>query len=443
MADSVSVAELAKYCNETATHLIQGLAEGANIYPHMHYVPLLRNSSRVLVVTLARIRPAFQRSIFKMQKELTQWAGLPHTRLVRIGWDKAGINIEIPKPRRFWALVTVDHLQRRKAIPSGHIITLGIGLSDEPKRIDFRDATTGHILLGGQTRSGKTTTQRTIAWNVAHNTLPGDAKMLLIDTEKKGNDPYEPWRDFEYLQHMLHPLVTEVDEAELVLGWLVGELGRRAGNGQKEPRIYVFVDELRGLLANGSATILSHLARLSAAGAGFGIHLNLATQYPQIGLLGGGADASELKRNMTHRLCGRVDSAESATNILGLGDSGGELLAGKGDFLMRDQNGLSRLTVARASEQNISRLPRLDTPNRLDLSDVALTQPVPANRLPDEFTTAEQAFALFTPGRRQAVVSVDQLRTEFSMGSGKAQRLKKWVEEIREWAEANGYNSLP
>jgi hypothetical protein len=50
--------------------------------------------------------------------------------------------------------------------------------------------------------------------------------------------------------------------------------------------------------------------------------------------------SAELKRNVTTRLCGKMDDAQAAVNALGIAESGAETLQGYGDFLLKDFNGL-------------------------------------------------------------------------------------------------------
>jgi hypothetical protein len=213
---------------------------------------------------------------------------------------------------------------------------------------------------------------------------------------------------------------------------LAQEVTRRAEQRQTTPRLFVVVDELKALV-DDSKTSIDYLARVTSTGGEFGLHLILVTQYPQIQMLG----SPDLKRNVTTRLCGKADAADAATNALGIPDSGAETLQGYGDFLLRDFNGLSRLTVAKLESYHVDPLPRaevtlLDLP---DLQEVSLG-PKPV-RDPDPVEPEQVALALFEP------MGINRLQKELSVGGGKATRIKNFAERIRTWAKEHGVQCIP
>jgi DNA segregation ATPase FtsK/SpoIIIE-like protein len=79
----------------------------------------------------------------------------------------------------------------------------------------------------------------------------------------------------------------------------------------------------------------------------------LALQNPTATHLG---DTS-IKRNLTTRLVGRVDSAQAANVASGLKGSGAELLTGAGDMLLVVPTGVKRMTAALLTERDTDRLP--------------------------------------------------------------------------------------
>lgn len=197
------------------------------------------------------------------------------------------------------------------------------------------------------------------------------------------------------------------------------------------PLLFILIDELKAL-ADDSKVASDYLSRIASVGGEFGLHLVLSTQYPQIGMLG----SAELKRNVTTRLCGRVDDASAAANALGMADSGAETLQGYGDFLLKDFHGLSRLTVAHLQERHVSELPRaeiapLDLPHLDDVNN----GPRPG-RPADDFTGDQIGFALFKNP------SINAPQKELSIGGSKATRLRELAEQVRGWAKDNGYRCL-
>jgi DNA segregation ATPase FtsK/SpoIIIE-like protein len=174
-----------------------------------------------------------------------------------------------------------------------------------------------------------------------------------------------------------------------------------------------------------------YLARIASNGGEFGLHLVLSTQYPQIRMLG----SAELKRNVTTRLCGRVDDAGAAVNALGIADSGAETLQGYGDFLLKDLNGLSRLTVAHLQEKHVSLLLRAEV-KPLDLPELDDVNNGPGNT-PPPFKDDEICVALFEP------VGIEKLSRNLAIGKTRATRLKEYAVRLRRRAAEMGYQCLP
>jgi hypothetical protein len=422
---------LKQFCYNTSRQVMIGLGQELKIQPNVHYRPAGYNTARVLSLRLVGINPHYLSKISAMRKELTMWAGLGDKYLVRIGWEGRSIIVEMPKPPQFWQKVTIEQLEERRYLRRGPIATLGLGLQDEPRRINFQEATTAHVLISGLTRSGKTNIQRLIAWNLARNTTPETAKILIFDVAKKGHR----WSDFNNVAHLAHPPITHIDQANQTLYWLAQEISRRGEQGRVTPQIFVIIDELKALIDDSPAAA-DYLARVAATGAEFGLHLVLATQYPQIQMLG----SAELKRNISTRLCGKVDSADAAANALGLPDTGAESLQGYGDFLLRDFAGLFRLTAAKLENRHMGQLPRaeirpLPLPELDNVNQGRPEKPRPRNE-PDPIEPEQVGLALFEP------MGINKLARQLGIGSTKAKRVKLYANRIRDWALANGFQRL-
>ncbi len=102
---------------------------------------------------------------------------------------------------------------------------------------------------------------------------------------------------------------------------------------------------------------------IAAVGREFGIHIMLVTQNPTAEMMG----STAIKRNMTTRLVGKVDSASAATVAAGIGGTGAELLTGPGDQLLVGPSGVRRVTAALVTEKDTGRLPRVEVVGGLDL----------------------------------------------------------------------------
>lgn len=203
---------------------------------------------------------------------------------------------------------------------------------------------TPHILIGGNTGSGKTVLLQCLVWQAI---LQGD--VVYIADFKGGVDFSKQW------PHFVH-LVTDEKQLLALLDRLAAELERRkellvaagAANvteyrqvtGDYMQRIIFACDEVAELLDKTGAAkerkeLLSkievRLALLARQGRAFGIHLILAMQRPDASILAG-----QIKNNMTIRICGRADTTLS-TIILGDGRAAEQIPPdAQGRFLMDD-----------------------------------------------------------------------------------------------------------
>jgi S-DNA-T family DNA segregation ATPase FtsK/SpoIIIE len=423
---------LAIWSNQIANQIFNGLNQELQIIPGRHYFPVGYNAARVLSIKLGRINPYYLDGVRQAQSRLGMWAGLDDTQSrIRVGYIGTMILLEIPKPMQYWEKVTIEQMSSRHMIRRGPVATLGLGLQNDPKRIDFKEPAMAHVLIAGQTRSGKTNTQKVIAWNLCDHALPGEARLIIFDVVKRGYN----WRVFSHSAHLTHPIVTTIEEAEAVFAWAASELTRRADQGITSPKLFFIVDEARALLEDSTPLLASMMARVASIGGEFGLHLILATQYPQIKMLG----SAELKRNITTRLCGKVDDAHAAANALGDSGTGAETLQGYGDFLLKDFDGLSRLTVVKIEDADIERLPRADRIPRLPLTVSAeqISQAPPPSQMPDPVEPAQVALALFMP------MGTTKLVQALGVGTKKAKRIRAFADDMRRWADNQKIECLP
>jgi len=441
-----------------AYQVIRGLDQEVHLKPGIpgrhdrrtfHYVPEMEAGARVLTLVLRYLNPTWQEKIRSSTRTLSTWAGheddvIRLTMRGAVGKGASTPVLEIPTPEELWEPVTVEALEQRHAFRLGHSrAALGFTTANDVAVVDFERPDVAHLLLCGQTRSGKTTTGKMLAVSLARTTKPptdtepGEANYILIDTTKKGLH----WKDFNRLAHLAHPVVTEIEEAERVLAWLVQEIEERAlaDSSLYQKRYFLMVDEVKALIED-SQVAGQYLARIAAVGGEFGLHLVLATQYPQIKMLG----SAELKRNITTRLCGRVDAADAAANALGVRNSGAHQLTGYGDFLLRDPGSsyLKRLTVAQPTGTHIEALPVRPEPLMLALPDRNWTDSgIQAERLlspsafgpqthpgqsPDPMEPEHVALALWNEGA-SGLMGQKKLVTQLGIGTGKAQRIQEFA----------------
>lgn len=195
-------------------------------------------------------------------------------------------------------------------------IVLGEGYSG---RVSVNISKIPHMLIGGSTGSGK-------------NIL---LKLVLMQCVKKGAKVYiadfKGGVDFPPIWHIKCSLLTDEKTLYKVLVSITDELQNRkqilrtAGvanideyNRNAEKKLYRIVfacDEIAEVLDKTGLTkqqkdeilkIESELSLIARQGRAFGIHLVLATQRPDAGILNG-----QIRNNIDTRICGRADNVLS------------------------------------------------------------------------------------------------------------------------------------
>jgi len=382
------------------------------------------NSNRTITFGLHGVGTSHLDRITKAQAKLTMAVGLPNNRLVRVAFDNRLIQLEVSKPQDLWSPVTIDGMMKHNLITPGARAVLGLDTANQPAMIDFADKITASVSVAGESGSGKSNTMKNILWNIAHNNTPAEAKILILDPSKKGQD----WLDVANIPHLIHPIVTDFEEARQICYWLEQEYRRRTLHGITAPRLYVFIDELRDLCRNYE-DILERLNLVASLGRSFGMHIIWATQYPKLKQLGTKAD--ELKDNSNITLVGRVSNAANAANALGIPDSGAEMLTGRGDFFMRqpEVSGLTRLVVALLMPKHLALLERVVSVPRLQLPLLEEAN----NAVSNDYLSPRNVMVAY-----ETQAGMGKLKAWLGIGSDKAGKLQAFAKSMAEAAKEAG-----
>lgn len=223
------------------------------------------------------------------------------------------------------------HQERREAQTSFSLppFTAVLGMCDDGAPLLMRLASpdVAHVLISGTTGSGKTALCQTMILSLAMTHRRSQLQFVLIDPKRRAFAP------FASLPHLLWPLIDNAPDAVGAMGELGKLMEARdyaAGASQTAPTpcIVVVLDELADLMQAAGKPLGEHLTRLAQRGREAGIHVIACTQKPSSQVLG-----TLIRANFPARLVGKVVSPEDARVAAGIGGTGAERLAGRGDFL--------------------------------------------------------------------------------------------------------------
>lgn len=213
-------------------------------------------------------------------------------------------------------------------------IAIGTDVTGKPRILDL--AKMPHLLIAGQTGSGKSVCLNSIIMSVLFNKTPEECELMLVDPKRVEMNSY--WG----IPHLRHSVVTEPDEALRMFQELVQEMDRRYRlleeasvrnivsynqKGNKMPYIVIVVDEMADLMMTSGKELEKCIVRLAQLARAVGIHLVLATQKPVVKVITG-----LIKSNMPSRISFQVASKTDSRVILD--QNGAEKLAGRGDMLV-------------------------------------------------------------------------------------------------------------
>ena len=416
-----------QFCTSVAGDVADYIWQQVKIRPGQHYrVVSATSGPRVLTLALV-MNPIHAPRVIKLAEQLSMAAGLDRDASIRITRGNRGsLTVEIPKPAGLWYNIGIKALPRGRGLKT----PIGIDVEHRPARVDFGNPLTPHLLAAGTTGSGKTNTARLFVYDLATANPPEDVQLLLVDTRKRGT----AWRSFSGLPHLAHPIITDDGEALRALGWAVAEMDRRSYQGRTRPRLFISIDEAQALLEQDQ--FIPPIRDLAAVGREFGIHLLLATQNPTASMLG---DTS-IKRNLTTRLVGKVDSAQAAQVAAGVKETGAELLTGPGDQLLVSPRGVTRITTALVTEDDLATLPRSEHRRHLDLDQYDDS---------DHVTNQANAsrYAPMEPDHVAAAMIHDRginwLARQLGIGNKRATRVKEFAGDLVAALDNLGYAIIP
>ncbi len=250
---------------------------------------------------------------------------------------KRAVGIEVPNIKS--AMVRISSILQSKEWQelSGPLgFAVGKDISGIPVVADL--VKLPHLLVAGQTGSGKSVMINSILTSLLYRNSPSDLKLILVDPKQVELKPYDE------IPHLLTPVITEPEKCISALKWTVAEMERRYkalaevhkrniveyNSLKKEegmPYIVLVIDELADLMMMAARDVEALIVRIAQKARAVGIHLILATQRPSVDVITG-----LIKANIPARIAFTVASQVDSRTIID--QMGAEKLLGAGDMLL-------------------------------------------------------------------------------------------------------------
>src|SRR6185437_13570936 len=133
---------------------------------------------------------------------------------------KRAVGIEVPNVKsatvRVSSILSSNDWQAQQS-PLG--IAIGKDISGAPIVTDL--AKMPHMLVAGQTGSGKSVMINTILTSLLYRNSPSDLKLILVDPKQV------ELKTYDQIPHLLAPVITEPEKCISALKWAVAEMERR------------------------------------------------------------------------------------------------------------------------------------------------------------------------------------------------------------------------
>ncbi len=196
-----------------------------------------------------------------------------------------------------------------------------------------------HLLIAGQTGSGKSVGMNGFILSMLYKNTPSELRMIMIDPKQVELGIYDG------IPHLLTPVINSPDKALNALKWWVAEMERRYSTlkplnvrnleeynakvspKDRMPAIVIIIDELADLMMSGNKKeVESAITRIAQKARAVWLYMILATQRPSVDVITG-----LIKANVPSRVAFTVASQVDSRTILD--QIGAEDLLGRGDML--------------------------------------------------------------------------------------------------------------
>lgn len=264
--------------------------------------------------------------------------------------DRNGINIDINRndPDTIYFSQFMKYVRNNvtnQDLEKGFIVPIGLSPLNEVMTVDF-NGTEPHMLVAGSTGSGKSVSLNSIVMSMMCLYDPNELQFVFIDPKQV------EFSMFDGVKHT-EKVLLDLNESADYLDVMIAEMEQRYSkfrdafaknlmeynelliqeNRHDEimPRMVIVFDEFADFMMQDkefAQRIETAIKRLGQKGRAAGIHMIVCTQSPKAEII-----STTIKNNLAARLCLRVTDGV-ASNVV-MDTSGGENLAGKGDYLFK------------------------------------------------------------------------------------------------------------
>ncbi|MBD2335970.1 PD-(D/E)XK nuclease family protein [Calothrix sp. FACHB-156] len=287
-------------------------------------------------------------SILRLSNDLQVQLGLANPPLIA---PQAGyVSIDLPRSDR--QIAHFETYIQPQPLPANAPVKIAVGVNLEGELIeaDLSDPNTCHFLVGGTTGSGKSEFLRSLLLSLLCRHSPQHLKIALVDPKRV------TFPEFEQMSWSYSSIVKDSDRAIELMDELVAEMESRYQRFEKAacadlisynqrcslslPRIVCIFDEYADFMAEKEirTALEQSIKRLGAKARAAGIHLIIATQRPEAGIV-----TPLIRSNLPGRIALSTRSEADSKIILGGTSTSAAYLLGKGDLLYQVGPQLQRL----------------------------------------------------------------------------------------------------
>jgi S-DNA-T family DNA segregation ATPase FtsK/SpoIIIE len=292
------------------------------------------------VVTRYELKPAAGVKLSRIEALADDLALALAARTLRIEAPipgKSVVGIEIPNLAI--GLVSVRDVAESaefKGSPSKLTVALGKDVAGGAIVTDL--AKLPHLLIAGQTGSGKSVCIGAILTSLLLQATPDEVRILIGDLKRVD------FPGFNGVPHLVVPVMHDSPQILNALYWTTSEMDRRyrlfaranarniASYNEKHtgqdrvPYVIFIIDELADLMLQAPIQVEKQITRIAQLARATGIHLVLGTQRPSVDVITG-----LIKANVPARIAFATASAVDSRTIIDM--TGAEKLLGRGDML--------------------------------------------------------------------------------------------------------------